>query len=64
MLSGPLFRSAFVFSINSKFLPGFPLTSFYLAEALLSAFWWLYTLECAVVQKYYEMRFINNYSHF
>ena len=38
MLSGPSFRSAFVFSINSLILSGFPLTSFHLAEASLSAF--------------------------
>ena len=50
MLSGPSFRSAFVFSINSLILPGFPLTSFNLAEASLSAFSWLYILVCGVVQ--------------
>ena len=33
MLSGPCFSSAFVFSINSLILSGFPLTSFHLAEA-------------------------------
>ena len=38
MLSGPSFRSAFVFNINSLILPGFPLISFHLAEASLSAF--------------------------
>ena len=38
MLSGPSFRSAFVFGINSLILSGFPLTSFDLAEASLSAF--------------------------
>ena len=32
MLSGTSFRSAFVFSINSLILPGFPLTCFHLAE--------------------------------
>ena len=37
MLSGPSFRSAFVFGINSLILSGFPLTSFDLAEASLSA---------------------------
>ena len=58
MLPGPSFRSAFVFSINSLILPGFPLTSFDLAEASLSAFLWLYTFVCAVAQKYYEMSFI------
>ena len=43
MLSGPSFRSAFVFGINSLILSGFPLTSFDLAEAS-SAFSWLHTL--------------------
>ena len=33
-------------------------------EASLSAFLWLSTLVCAVVQKYHEMSFIYNYSHF
>ena len=64
MLSGPSFMSAFVFSINSLIFSGFPLTFFHLAEASLSAFSWLYTLVCAVVQKYHEMSFIYNYSHF
>ena len=64
MLSSHSFRSAFVFSFNSLILSGFPLTSFHLAEASLSAFSWLYTLECAVVQKHHEMSFIYNYSHF
>ena len=40
------------------------MTSFHLAEASLFRFWRLYTLMCAVVQKYYEMSFIHNYSHF
>ena len=40
------------------------LTSFHLAEASLSAFSWLYTLVCAVVQKDHKMPFIYNYSHF
>ena len=44
MLSGPFFRSAFVFTINSLILSGFPLTSFHLAEPSRSAFLWLYTL--------------------
>ena len=60
MLSGPSFRLAFVFSINSLILSGFPLTS----EPSLSAFSWLYTLVCAFVQIYHEMSFIYNYSHF
>ena len=63
MLSGPSFRSPFVFSINSLILSGLPLTSFHLAEASLSVFLCLYTLLCAVVQNY-QMSFIYNYSHF
>ena len=35
MLSGPSFRSAFVFSISPLILSDFPLTSFHLAEASL-----------------------------
>ena len=54
------FRSAFVFSINSLI----PFTCFNLAEASPFAFSWLYTLVCAIVQKYNEMSFVNNYSHF
>ena len=50
MLPGPSFRSAFIFSINSLILPGFPLTCFNLVEATLSAFLWLYALVCAVAQ--------------
>ena len=61
MLSGPSFRSAFVFSINLLILSGF---SFHLAEASLSAFLWLYTLVCAVVRTYHEMSFIYNYLYF
>ena len=34
------------------------------AEASLSTFSWLYIFLCAVVQKYHEMLFIYNYSHF
>ena len=56
MLSGPSFRSAI--------LSGFPLTSFHLAEALLSDLPWLYALVCAVAQKYPEISFIYNYQHF
>ena len=63
MLPGPSFRSTFVFSINSLMLPGFPLASFHLAEALLSAFLWLYTLVCAVAQKILRNVFYS-YSHF
>ena len=64
MLSGPPFRSAFVLSSKSLILSDFPLTSFYLAEASLSDFSWLYTLVREVVPKYHEMSFIYNYSHF
>ena len=56
--------SAFVFSIKSLILSGFSLTSFHLAEVTKSSFSWLYTLVCAVVQKYQEMFLIYNYSHF
>ena len=62
MLSGPSFRLAFVFSINSLILPAFPLTSFHLASFLF-AFSGLYILVCAVIYKYHEMSFIYNYSH-
>ena len=64
MVSGLSFRSALIFSVNSLILSGFPLTSFHLAETSLSAFSWLYTLVCAVVQKCHKMPFINNCSHF
>ena len=63
MFSGPSFRSAFVFSIKSLVLFGFPLT-FHLAQASLSAFLWLYTLLFAVAQKYHEMFFIDNDLYF
>ena len=42
MLSGP---SGW---LSSFILSGFPLTSFHLAEASLSAFSWFYTLACVV----------------
>ena len=45
--SGRLSFSAFVFSINSVILSGFPLTSFHLVEASLSAYSWLYILVCS-----------------
>ena len=64
ILQSSWFRSVFVFSINSLILSGYPLISFHLAEASLAAFSWLYTLECAVAQIYYEMSFIYNYSPF
>ena len=64
MLSGSSLKSAFVVSINSLILSGFPLTSFHLVEASLSAFSCPYTLVSAVVQKYHEMSIIYNYSHF
>ena len=52
MLLCPFFRSVFVFSINSLILFDYPLISFHLTETSLSAFSWLYTLACAVTQKY------------
>ena len=61
MLSGTSFWSAFVFSINSLILSGFLLPSFHTAGVSLSAFLWLYTLVCAVVQKYHEIFFIYSY---
>ena len=63
MLSCPSFRSAYAFSINSLILFGLPLTSFHFADVSLSAFWCLYTLVCAVVQKYQKMSFIYDFSH-
>ena len=57
-------RSAFVFNINLLILSAFSLTSFLLAEASLSAFSQLYTLVCALVQKYHEMSFNYNYPYF
>ena len=58
MLLSPSFSSAFVSSINSLILSDFPLASFHLAEASLPAFVWLYTLLCAVIQKYQMSFFI------
>ena len=63
MLSGPSFRSAFVFSLSSLILSGFPLVSFHLAETSLSALLWLYSFVCVVVQKYHKMYFICNCLH-
>ena len=63
MTSCPYFRLAFVFGINLLILPSLFLTSFHSAEATPSAFWWFYTLVCAVFQKY-KMSCIYNYSHF
>ena len=64
MLSVPSSWSAFVFSTNSLMFSGFSLISFHLAETSPSAFSWFYTLVCKVVQKYHEMSFIHNCSHF
>ena len=47
MLSGPSFRSAFVFSINPLIF-----CSFSWSLTIRSPSSWLYTLACAVVQKY------------
>ena len=52
MLSGPSFRSAFVFSINPLILSGFHLTSFHLAEAsLLYLLLHGFTLLCVQLSK-------------
>ena len=59
MLSGPSFRLGFVFSINSLILFGFALTSFHLTDALISAFLWLHTLVCAVVQNYLKLLILS-----
>ena len=64
-----LFCLLFIYNINSLIWSGFPMTSFNLAETSLSAFSLLYTLVCAVVQKYHEISFIYftfvcNYLHF
>ena len=64
MFSCHFFWSAFLFTINSLILSGFSLFSFHLAQASLSPFLSLYTIVCAVVQKYHEIFFIYNYSHF
>ena len=50
MLSGSSFRLAFVLSINSLILFGFPLTFFHLAEASLYDLPWFYTLVSAVLK--------------
>ena len=55
MFSGPSFMLAFVFSINSLILSGFPMISLALVEALQSAFSGFYTTVCAVVRKYHEI---------
>ena len=49
-------------SISSLTLTSFSLISFDLVS--LFAFSWRYTVVCAVTQKYHEMSFIYNYSHF
>ena len=53
------FQVDFCFQHNSLTLSGFPLTSFYLAEASLSALLCHYTLVCAVVQKYHEIHIFS-----
>ena len=55
MFSGPSFMLAFVFSINSLILSGFPMISLALVEALQSTFSGFCTTVCAVVQKYHEI---------
>ena len=47
MLSRPSSRSAFVFSTNSLILSGFPLTSFHLAELLLTICFFVALHYCA-----------------
>ena len=54
------FQAGFRFQYQLINLVWFPLNSFYLAEASLSAFPWLYTLVCTVVQKCNEISFIYN----
>ena len=54
MLSGPSFRPAFVFSINSLIMSGFPLISFHLAKTSLD-----FKLSCVQLSK-----IIYNYSYF
>ena len=63
MLSGPSFGWAFVSRINSLILSGFPLISFHLAEASLSAFWWFYNLVCVQLCKS-STKCLCNYLHF
>ena len=50
----------------SKDVPGtlFCGVGFLVGGSLISAFSWLYTPACAVVQTYHEKCFIYNYSHF
>ena len=59
-----LLRFGSRFHINSLILFCFPLTSFHSDDTSLSAFLWLYTFACAVVQKYHEMSFTYNYCFF
>ena len=61
MLSGPSFRSAFVFSIDSLILSGFPLTTLHLAKASRSDFSWLYTLVCIL---FIIIRILSIYSFY
>ena len=62
MWSGPSFWSAFVFSINSLILSGFPVKFFSVSWSLtISYFVALYSCLCSFVQK---MSFIYKYSHF
>ena len=51
MLSGPPFRLAFVFKINSLILSSFPFTSFHLVKTSRSAFSWLYAILCVKLSK-------------
>ena len=64
MLSGPSFRSAVVFSINSLILSVafLRLLFIYLKPHHLLFHGWTHV--CSVAQKYHEIPFIYNYSHF
>ena len=64
MLSDLSVRLAFIFSISLLILSGFLLTSFHLAEVSQSAFTWLYTLVCAVIENDHEISFTYNHLDF
>ena len=53
------FQVDFCFQQNSFTLSGFPLSSFYLAEASLSSLLCHYALVCAFVQKYHEIQIFS-----
>ena len=64
MLSGCSFWLAFVFSINSLILSGFPLTSFHLANKASYLLLHGFILLLCSCPKMSKMSFIHNYSHF